>query len=86
MIEELGPTLGLHVNLAKCEMFSRQDNTSFPPEVRCSLRPNLDILGAPIGDYLHCSKFIAGRCAESRKLFSGLEDAAAVHLQVAVSL
>ena len=47
---------------------------------------NLDILGAPIGDYLHYSKFIAGRCAESRKLLSGLVDVAAVDLQVAVSL
>ena len=74
------------MNLAKCEMFSRQGNTSFPLEVRCSLLPNLDILGAPIGDYLHCSKFIAGRCAESRKLLSGLVDVAAVDLQVAVSL
>ena len=82
VIEELGPA----VNLAKCEMFSRQGNTSFPPEVRCSLLPNLDILGAPIGDYLHCSKFIAGRCAESRKLLSSLVDVAAVDLQVAVSL
>ena len=84
VIEELGPALGLHVNLAKCEMFSRQGNTSFPPEVRCSLLPNLDILGAPIGDYLHCSKFIAGRCAESRKLLSSLVDVAAVDLQVVV--
>ena len=48
--------------------------------------PNLDILGAPIGDYLHCSKFIAGKCAESRKLLSGLVDVAAVNLQVAVTL
>eukprot|EP00731_Ephydatia_muelleri_P022151 Em0014g742a len=32
LIEELGPALGLHVNLAKCEMFSRRGNTSFPPE------------------------------------------------------
>ena len=49
LIEELGPALGLHVNLAKCEMFSRRGNTSFPPEVRCSLLPNLYIIGAPIG-------------------------------------
>ena len=48
LIEELGPALGLHVNLAKCEMFSRRGNTSFPPEVRCSLLPNLYIIGAPI--------------------------------------
>ncbi|KAL5474737.1 hypothetical protein EMCRGX_G026729 [Ephydatia muelleri] len=35
LIEELGPALGLHVNLAKCEMFSRRGNTSFPPEHTC---------------------------------------------------
>ena len=46
----------------------------------------IDILGAPIGDYLHCSKFIAGKCAESRRLLSGLVDVAAVDLQVAVTL
>ncbi|KAL5516332.1 hypothetical protein EMCRGX_G001626 [Ephydatia muelleri] len=35
LIEELGPALGLHVNLAKCEMFSRRGNTSFLPEAYC---------------------------------------------------
>ena len=49
------------------------------------LLPNLDILGAPIGNYLHCFIFIAGKCAESRRLLSGLGDAA-VDLQVAVTL
>ncbi|KAL5479479.1 hypothetical protein EMCRGX_G023005 [Ephydatia muelleri] len=43
LIEELSPALGLHVNLAKC---SRRGNTSFPPEVRCSLLPNLYIIGS----------------------------------------
>ncbi|KAL5476080.1 hypothetical protein EMCRGX_G025985 [Ephydatia muelleri] len=81
LIEDLGPALGLHVNLAKCELFSRRSNTSFPPEVRCFLLPNLDILGAPIGNYLHCFMFIAGKCAESRRLLSGLGDVAAVDLQ-----
>ena len=32
--------------------------SSFPPSVRSSLLPNLDILGAPIGDYLHCTHFM----------------------------
>ena len=86
LIEELGPALGLHVNLAKCELFSRKGNTSFPPDVRCSFLPNMNILSAPIGDYLHCSKFIAGKCAESRKLLSVQVDVAAVDLQVTVTL
>ena len=84
LIEELGPALGLHVT--KCELFSRKGNTSFPPEVRCFLLPNLDILGAPIGDYMHCSKFIPVKRAESVKLLSGLVDVAAVNLQVVVTL
>eukprot|EP00731_Ephydatia_muelleri_P006380 Em0003g628a len=32
LVEKLGPALGLHVNLAKCELFSRRGNTSFPLE------------------------------------------------------
>ena len=38
--EELDPVVSLHVNLAKCELYSRKGNTSCPP--------NLDILGALI--------------------------------------
>ena len=45
--------------------------------------PNLDILGAPIGDYLHDLSLIAGK---SRKLLLVLVDVAAVVLQVAVTL
>ena len=86
LIEELGHALGLHFNLAKCELFSRKGNTLFPPDVRSSFLPNLDILGAPIGDCLRCSKFIAGKCAEPRKLLSALVDVATVDLQVAVTL
>ncbi|KAL5496768.1 hypothetical protein EMCRGX_G013126 [Ephydatia muelleri] len=45
LLEELGPALGIHINLTKCEFFGRTGNTSFPPSVRSSLLPNLDILG-----------------------------------------
>ena len=86
LIEELGPALGLHINLTKCELFSSKGNTSFPPAVKSSLLPNLDLLGAPVGDYLYCSKFIANKCDESSKLLSGLVDVAAIDLQVAVTL
>ena len=33
LIEELGPALGVHVNLAKRELFSRKGNISFQPDV-----------------------------------------------------
>eukprot|EP00731_Ephydatia_muelleri_P038695 Em0865g1a len=48
LIEELGPALGLHVNLAKCEMFSRRGNTSFPPETKV----------------VHSSKHLASDCIQ----------------------
>ncbi|KAL5515687.1 hypothetical protein EMCRGX_G000889 [Ephydatia muelleri] len=81
-----GPSLGIHINLAKCELFSHFGNSMFPPAVKFSHHPNLEILGAPIGDYLYCSKFIAGKCADARKLLSSLVDVAAVDPHVALSL
>ena len=57
-LEEMGPALGLYINFAKCEPFSSKGNTSFPPDVKFSFLPHLDILGAPVGYYLHCSRFI----------------------------
>ena len=86
LIEELGPSLSIHINLAKCELFSHFGNSMFPPAVKFSHHPNLEILGAPIGDYLYCSKFIAGKCADARKLLSSLVDVAAVDPHVALSL
>ena len=82
-----GALAGSHPAMLRAlHLIEKKDNTSFPPDVKCSLLPNLDILGAPISDYLHCSKFIAGKCAESRKLLSGLVDVAAIDLQVVVTL
>ena len=31
----------------------------FPTSMKVSHAPHLDILGAPIGDYLHCTNFIS---------------------------
>ena len=39
LIEELGPHLGLHINFSKCELFSRNGNSLFPPVVKSSLLP-----------------------------------------------
>lgn len=54
--------------------------------MKWSLLPNLDILGAPVSDYLHCYRFIADKCAESKKLLSSLLDVAGVDHQVAFTL
>ena len=85
-IEEPGPSLGVHINLAKCELFSHIGNSMFPPAVKFLHHPNLEILGALIGNYLCCSKFIAGKCVNARKHLFSLVDVAAVDPHVALSL
>ena len=72
--------MGIHINSAKCELFSHYGNSTFPSAVKFSYYPNIDILGVPIGDYQHCSKFIAGKCADAKKLLSSLVDVAAADL------
>ena len=86
LIEELGPHLGLYINFSKCELFSRSGNSLFPPVVKSSILPNLDILGAPIGDFVHCSRFIAEKCAMPKILLKALVDVSTVDLHVAFSL
>ena len=60
-------------------------NTSFPPSVRSSLLPNLDILGVPIGDYLHCTRFISEKISQAKVLLAALVEVAAADLHVATS-
>ena len=86
LVEELGSHLGLHINFSKCELFSRNGNSCFPPMVESSLLPNLDILGVPIGDFVHCSRFIAEKCAIPKTLLKAIVDVSAVDLHVAFSI
>ena len=36
IIQERGPPLGLNINIAKCELFSLRDLSSFPEEIECA--------------------------------------------------
>ena len=54
--------------------------------MKSSLSPNLEILGVPIGDYLHCSHFIAENCFKAKVLFTALVEVAEADLNIAVSL
>ena len=40
----------------------------------------------PIGDYIHCSRFISERCAQSKVLLSAITDVSVVDLHVSLSL
>ena len=42
----MGPSLGIHINLAKCELFRYYGNSMFSHAVKFLHHPNLDILGA----------------------------------------
>ena len=45
VIRDTGPTLGLHLNPSKCELFNRcNDLKLFRPEMKTSTCANLDIL------------------------------------------
>ena len=86
LIEELGPHLGLFINYPKCEVFSRNGFSLFPASVKSSFLPNLEILGAPIGDLVHCSRFFAEKHNLFKVLLRAISDVAAVDLHVAISL
>lgn len=83
IIEDLGPSMGIFINLSKCELFSHSDISMFPHVIKASHVPHLDILGTPIGDYLYCIGFFLAKCVEFTKLLSKLEDVSVIDLQVA---
>ena len=67
IIEDLSPSLGIFINLAKCELFSHSDVSTFPPAMKVS---HMDILGTSIGEYLYCTGFFAMKsCYLSWKMF-----------------
>eukprot|EP00731_Ephydatia_muelleri_P011647 Em0006g541a len=86
IIENMGPSLGIFINLSKCEVFCGSDTTMFLDSMKAFHTPNLDILGAPIGDYIHCTEFIASKRVEALKLLSRLHDVAIIDSQFALTL
>ena len=86
IIQEHGPPLGLFINAAKCKLCSLSDLSRFPPEMKRSSVPHLEILGAPIGDAFFCAKVVSQKCAITSKLLSQLEDVGSMDPQVALLL
>eukprot|EP00731_Ephydatia_muelleri_P000498 Em0001g498a len=86
IIQESGPPLGLNINIAKCELFSSRDLSSFPEAMRRSNVPHFEILGAPIGDLVFCAKFVAQKQSEASKLLKELEAVGSIDPQVALLL
>ena len=84
IIQKQGPALGLWINPAKCEFFSRTVLSDFPQGMKVSHEPNFEVLGAPIGDPI--SKFLAQRRAKAAKLLSQLVTVGSLDPQVALLL
>ena len=85
-IKGIGPTLGLFVNVSKCELFSQSDLSSFPSDMKQSRNPNIEILGILIGDKDFCSAFVSRKRLEARPPLERLEEVGAVDPRVALTL
>ena len=85
VIAELGPDLGLELNLVKNEAVFFWDDTPdpFPKEVE-RFRDGFELLGSPIGDAAFCrkhiGKFTAKAVAHTLGPLSSLEDPQVVHM------
>ena len=58
----------------------------FPPVMKVSHVPHLNILGTPIGDCLFCTGFFAMKRVDFLKLLSKLVDVSDIDPQVAFNL
>ena len=52
-----GLSMGLRINATKCELISQGSLEGFPADMKRQHDPNVEILGAPIGDVIFCAKF-----------------------------
>ena len=76
------PSLGLHVNIRKCEVFSSGCLAHFPVEIKQSSNPNLEILGIRIGDADFCRAVLDKKRSEARFLLKRPEDVGQVDPQM----
>ena len=70
ILQSLGPSLGLFINLKKCELFGCGDLSQFPVSVPSFNVPNMEILGSQIGDAVFCSQFVAKKHKAALALLS----------------
>ncbi|KAL5494148.1 hypothetical protein EMCRGX_G015426 [Ephydatia muelleri] len=54
--------------------------------ILCSTLPNLVILGAPVGDYIHCSRLIAELCTQAKPLLQCLQEVTGIDLHGGLGL
>ena len=86
IIQQLGPSLGLKINLKKCQLFGAGDLSQFPSCIPSSHIPNFELLGSPIGDDVFCSQFITMKISAASALLSHIQEVGSTDSHVAFVL
>ncbi|KAL5457674.1 hypothetical protein EMCRGX_G034959 [Ephydatia muelleri] len=86
LIQQIGPPMGLRINATKCELISQGSLEGFPADMKRQHDPNVEILGAPIGDVIFCAKFLAQKQAKAVRLLSQVAEVGSIDPQIALLL
>ena len=86
LLQQDGPTLGLFINVGKCEIYSHNHLEGFPEQIVKSNNACFVILGIPIGDAEFCASFISSKRVGSELLLDKLEEVGAIDPHVALIL
>ena len=86
LLQQDGPSLGLFINVGKCEIYSCNHLEGFPEQIVKSNKACFVILGIPIGDAEFCASFISSKRVESKLLLDKLEEVGAIDPDVALIL
>ena len=86
LLQQDGPSLGLFINVGKCEIYSRNHLEGFPEQIVKSNKACFVILGIPIGDAEFCASFISSKRVESKSLLDKLEEVGTIDPDVALIL
>ena len=78
LLQQDGPSLGLFINVGKCEIYSRNHREGFPEQIVKSNKACFVILGIPIGDAEFCAWFISSKRVGSKLLLDKLEEVGAI--------
>ena len=78
LLQEEGPALGIIINLPKCEVFSQHGLDMFPLGMKKSEKPNMEILGIPIGDQVFV--YLLSKKKKTKMLSSQIEEVEIVDL------
>ena len=86
LLQQDGPSLGLFINVGKCEIYGRNHLEGFPEQIVKSNKACFVILGILIGDAEFCASFISSKRVESKLLLDKLEEVGAIDPHVELIL